>query len=82
MIADEPRIWQVDVSVSPYDTYRGTERIRLEEQLAQARELATTWDGCGKHKPRARWRPLPPLVCAARSLSKDDRALECLLQSS
>jgi acetoin utilization deacetylase AcuC-like enzyme len=30
LIADEPRIWQVDVSVSPFDFYRKSDRIRLD----------------------------------------------------
>lgn len=30
LIADEPRIWQVDVSVSGFDFYRTSDRIRLD----------------------------------------------------
>ena len=30
LIADEPRIWQVDVSVSAFDRYRSSDRIRLD----------------------------------------------------
>jgi acetoin utilization deacetylase AcuC-like enzyme len=30
LIADEPRIWQVDVSVSAFDRYRISDRIRLD----------------------------------------------------
>jgi acetoin utilization deacetylase AcuC-like enzyme len=30
LIADEPRIWQVDVSVSGFDFYQSTDRARLE----------------------------------------------------
>lgn len=29
LIADEPRIWQVDVSVSAFDRYRTSQRVRL-----------------------------------------------------
>lgn len=30
LIADQPRIWQTDVSVDPYDHYEGSNRIRLD----------------------------------------------------
>lgn len=30
LIADDPRIWQVDVSVSAFDRYRGSDRVRLD----------------------------------------------------
>ena len=29
LIADEPRIWQLDVSVDPYDSYEGSDHVRL-----------------------------------------------------
>jgi acetoin utilization deacetylase AcuC-like enzyme len=30
LIADQPRIWQVDVSVSSFDRYKPTDRMRLD----------------------------------------------------
>jgi acetoin utilization deacetylase AcuC-like enzyme len=41
LIADDPRIWQVDVSVNSFDSYRGTERIRLDH-IRDANEYLPT----------------------------------------
>jgi acetoin utilization deacetylase AcuC-like enzyme len=50
MIADDPRIWQVDVSVSSYDRYKTSERARLsivqdaDEYLPEIGRLLTELD--------------------------------------
>lgn len=41
LIADDPRIWQLDVSVSSFDSYRGTPHHRLELVQSAAAYLPT-----------------------------------------
>jgi acetoin utilization deacetylase AcuC-like enzyme len=41
LIEDDPRIWQVDVSVSEYDSYTPTERLRLD-LVTEASEYVPT----------------------------------------
>ena len=59
LIADEPRIWQIDVSVNGYDSYQGSDRVHLdivehsgdylptiEQRLTDADQRALPFDLC------------------------------------